>query len=108
MDTRYFSYIIGVSKELLDGIHIIWIALRADLPRPLDPQKFWHFCQGVKSRYVTELTWMKKDMSPTLHKVEDHAQLVLGSLPETIRIWMLSEEALEGQYSCNKITTTRI
>ena len=90
--------IIGVSKELLDGIHIMWIALREDLPRPLDPLKFYNFCQTVKARYQEELKWMKNDMSPTFHKVADHAQLVLASLPETLRIWMMSEEPLEGLY----------
>ena len=74
----------------------MWIAIREDLPRPLDPIKFYNFSQGVKSRYEAELPWMaEKDMSPTFHKIADHPKLVLEKLPATLRIWMFNEEPLE-------------
>ena len=74
----------------------MWIAIREDLPRPLDPVKFYNFSQGVKSRYEAEIPWMaEKDMSPTFHKIADHPKLVLEKLPETLRIWMFNEEAIE-------------
>ena len=52
----------------------------------------------MKAQYRTDLPWMKKDMSPTLHKVVDHPREVLARLPDTLRISMLTEEALEGNH----------
>ena len=97
MDTVFFAWIVGCSVELLDGIKILWIALREPLPRPLDPLKFYNFAQTVKTLYERDLEWMKKDIAPTLHKVWDHPLEVLERVPDTLRISMMNEEPLEGK-----------
>ena len=97
LDTIYFAWIVGCSVELIDGLKILWIALREPLPRPLCPVKFYNFGQTVKSLYERDLEWMKKDISPTIHKVWDHPREVLERVPETLRISMMNEEPLEGK-----------
>ena len=97
LDTIYFAWIVGCSVELIDGLKILWIALREPLPRPLCPVKFYNFGQTVKSLYERDLEWMKKDIAPTLHKVWDHPREVLERVPDTLRISMMNEEPLEGK-----------
>ena len=92
-----FAELIGVSVELVQGINLLWIALREPLPRPLDTTKFYNFAQTVKARYERELPWMEDDFSPTLHKICDHPKEVIDRLPVTLHISMLNEEAKEGK-----------
>ena len=87
----------GVSIELITGLHNLWIALREPLPRPLCPTKFYNYAQSVKRIYERDLSWMIDDISPTLHKIWDHPKTVLEQIPETLRIWMMNEEPLEGE-----------
>ena len=95
-DPEFFASLIGTSVDLVQGFSDIWLALRASLPRPLDPEKFYTFGQQVKAIYKAEVPWMaEKNMLVTFHKIVDHPREILERIPDTLRVSMLDEGPLE-------------
>ena len=94
---------IGLSKELIDGIYNIWIALTCTLP--ICPDKFQLHCDYVLGLYNQEMTkeivtgkkrkrvrrevWFPP--SPTLHKILFHGADVIRLIPRTLMLGQLSE-----------------
>ena len=95
-DPAFFASLIGTSTELVQGFADLWLALRASLPRPLDPEKFYQFGQTVKALYKAEVSWMaEKCTNVTFHKIVDHPREILNQIPDTLRVAMLDEGPLE-------------
>ena len=89
-DPVFFAQLIEVPVELVEGIWHIHIALSSNLH--LNPDKFHHYCQHIKQVYEDSVgTW--SELNTTIHKVLDHAYLVLRILPRGLTSGQLSEEA---------------
>ena len=58
----------------------------------LNPDKFYAYCQNVKKIYMESVGgW--SELNTTIHKILDHAHLVLRILPRGLTTGQLSEEA---------------
>ena len=89
-DPVFFAQLIEVPVELVEGIWHIHIALSSNLR--LNPDKFHHYCQHIKQIYEDSVgTW--SELNTTIHKILDHAYLVLRILPRGLTSGQLSEEA---------------
>ena len=88
----FFADLIGVDEDLIHRIYMLWIALTSSLP--IDPRKFYDYCQETKDLYYEQCGWYS--MSPTLHKVLEHGHLILELIPPELTAGMLSEEPAEA------------
>ena len=95
----FFADLIGVDEDLVHRIYMIWIALTSGLP--IDPAKFYHYCQETKDLYFEQCGWY--NMSPTLHKVLEHGHQILELLPPELTVGMLSEEPAEASNKDTKM-----
>ena len=75
---------------MVEGIWNIHVALSSNLI--LNPDKFHSYCQNIKKIYDDSVgSW--SELNTTIHKVLDHAYLVLKILPRGLAIGQLNEEA---------------
>ena len=102
-NSELMSREIGLSKELIDGIYNIWIALTCTLP--ICPDKFQLHCDYVLGLYNQEMTKeivtgkkrkrVRREVwyppSPTLHKILFHGADVIRLIPRTLMLGQLSE-----------------
>ena len=89
-DPAFFAQLIELHVELVEGIWNIHVALSSTLI--LNPDKFHSYCQNIKKIYDDSVgSW--SELNTTIHKVLDHAYLVLKILPRGLAIGQLNEEA---------------
>lgn len=91
-DPQFFADQVGVSVQLIEGLHNIWIALACSLPICAD--KFQRYCDWVKRLYEADCGWYT--MPPTLHKILHHGAEMIRLFPKTLASGAFNEEPQEA------------
>lgn len=86
-----FAEILGVSKWLVDDIHVILVAINCGLP--VDSKKFGTFCSNLARKYEAAYNW--HPMTTTMHKILIHGQKIIES--SALPVGVLSEQAGESR-----------
>lgn len=86
-----FAEILGLSRWLVDDIHVILVAINCGLP--IDSVKFGNFCKSLAKKYVEAYTW--HPMTTTMHKILIHGQNIIES--SALPVGLLSEQAGESR-----------